>query len=181
MINILNKQKPKCILELGSGFSTVLLSDYCSKNNAQVITLEHDKQYFDETSQLLLDNNLSNFGTLILSPLQTTYSDSKMFTFYSPDNISKRDYCFDFVFVDGPPKSVDEHARSGLSQKSFSSLLDKNCIILMDDYYRTGEQSVVKEWVKEGFVTIESVNHSLEKKAVLLKICDNQKLHPELQ
>ena len=81
----------KTILETGSGVSTVYLSDYARRRGAYVMSLEHERRWYQQTWGWLRLNGLEREVDLVHAPLSPD-------GWYGVDLPSVR---FDFVFVDG--------------------------------------------------------------------------------
>ena len=54
----------------------------------------------------------------------------------------------DFLFVDGPPKAVGEHARAP-ALAEFASRLAPGSLVLLDDMQRDDEQEIVARWLAD--------------------------------
>lgn len=50
---LLEAKKPKSILELGSGSSTVVFGRYAARNNAKVVTIDESREWLDNTISML--------------------------------------------------------------------------------------------------------------------------------
>lgn len=57
LVQILEKQKPKKILEFGSGSSTMIFADYAARNGAEVISVEADEAWAKKAHELLAGND----------------------------------------------------------------------------------------------------------------------------
>lgn len=129
---LLNREKPKRILDIGSGLTTVLFAEWAKDNKARVISLEHDTRYFMQTCKLL-----HNYGLDVdirLCELRRT----KHGMFYDttlPINI-------DFVLIDGPPGSIGRQA----TLYSIYPYLSKNYTVWLDDAFRKDESNMLTQW-----------------------------------
>jgi predicted O-methyltransferase YrrM len=98
--NHLEKQKPRRILEIGSGISTVFLAHYAARHHAKVVSLEHDKRFYDKTKQLLVELDLTDCVELRIAPLiWRSFANGLRYPWYH----ALLKGTFDFVFVDSPP------------------------------------------------------------------------------
>lgn len=92
------KYKPKEILELGSGISTVVLCQAVRENGiGHVTSLEEDEFYRNKTEEIIPSDLRSNLD-LVHSP--AVIRQYGIFNGTSYSEIPERPY--DFVFVDGP-------------------------------------------------------------------------------
>ena len=107
LIAALCEQRPRRILEAGSGLSTALLARYAELTGAEVVTLEHEARYFRQTAALLDRFGLRRAVDLRLAALGALRSNGwGPKPWYRPLPEGE----FDFVFVDGPPRRVGREA-----------------------------------------------------------------------
>lgn len=143
LIDHLNNTKPKRILDIGSGLTTILFAEWANKNNAEVISLEHQHKYYIQTSNLLYKYNLQ--VDLRLCPLIKT----KWGAFYKTD-LPKE---IDFVLIDGPPGSI---GRQGTLYNIFPNL-SFNCTVWLDDCDRRQEKKILEQWQRDLKVTVSDI------------------------
>lgn len=168
MLRLLRKLRPASILELGSGFSSVLLGHHCAKMAGHVVSLDHDPAYVARSTELIAAWGLGEQVETVLAPIENQrVRDSRAVPFYSAERVRATGRRFDFVFVDGPPLALGPRVRGGFLPL-FGEFLEPGCHILLDDYYRKGEQEVVSNWVEQGLVEIVELHTELEKQAALL-------------
>lgn len=92
------KYKPREILELGSGISTVILAIAAKENGVSKITsMDESEHYLSETKRVL-PSSLSSYVSLHYSPSES-YAYGP-FTGVVYANVPKKNY--DLIFVDGP-------------------------------------------------------------------------------
>ncbi|UTA78628.1 class I SAM-dependent methyltransferase [Halomonas sp. XH26] len=160
------KHKPKLIVETGSGASTLVIADALRQNGAgKLISLEHLQFYADETSQTLLDENLTTWVDLRVCPLESWTGDhlnpsdaDKPSRWYSLNfkNINN----IDILIVDGPPGNTCLFARYPALPALFNRL-SPNAEVWMDDANRQEEKEITEEWAKRYGFEMEFI--SLEK------------------
>lgn len=135
----LARVKPKRILEIGSGASTVLLGLHAARHSAQVVSLEHLDRYYGRTRRSLETFDLLDHVDLKLGPLRSRrFPDGEDHLWY--DVALEGD--FDFVFVDGPPK---QNGRQGVLFAIFDHLTP-GWEIWLDDGLRPHEQRCMNLW-----------------------------------
>src|SRR6266498_5358784 len=79
----LARVKPKRILEIGSGASTVLLGLHAARHSAQVVSLEHLDTYYSQTRRSLETFDLLDHVDLKLGPLRSRrFSDGEDHLWY---------------------------------------------------------------------------------------------------
>jgi len=134
----LHELRPQRILELGSGSTTPLIAAFAAKIGSQAVTLEHESRFHHETFSLLRGLGLEKAVDLRLSKI-TEYSDGVQ---------PHRCYAltdggpFDFVFVDGPPKSI---GREGVLF-AIAPHLAEDAEIWLHDGLRTHERDCLDLW-----------------------------------
>ena len=99
---LLEKYKPKSILEFGSGSSTLVFAEYAKKNNAKVLSIDESEKWAANTLKLIGNQNPKYVDVVAKT--------RKFLPEKTPKEI-KYDVeikeSFDFVLVDGPSLSVD--------------------------------------------------------------------------
>lgn len=130
------------ILELGSGLSTLVLASVAAHTGARVVTLEHDRGYYEDAKELLRSNGLARHVDLRCAPLEEYYGDGKPFLWYdvSAPGCDVRGSRFNLVFLDGPPRRF---GRGGLFQVLGNEI--SNALIIADDA-GGGQAPELEEW-----------------------------------
>jgi predicted O-methyltransferase YrrM len=169
ILESLEDLQPRRILEVGSGFSTVLLARYCAANGATMVSIDHEEDYLEHTRKLVEKWGLGDSVEFTHCPIVNHELSGGSYTYYSKEPISQKESGYDFVLVDGPPKSINETVRGGLLPV-FGDLLAPQCRIIMDDYARPGEKKVVEQWVNGGYARLVMANKDLEKHAVHVEV-----------
>ncbi len=139
----LEATRPRRILELGSGTSTVVLADYATRHDAQVVSLEHERQFCEKTRDMLIQLGLAGVVDVKLAPIKSIHWQHKVrYPWYGAELSGK----FDFIFVDGPPLKVGRQATLfGLADH-----LEPNWELWLKDGYREHERACIAIW-KEHF------------------------------
>ncbi|HUT64389.1 MAG TPA: glycosyltransferase [Anaerolineae bacterium] len=133
--------KPANVLEIGSGLSTILLAKLASLYGICVVTLEHERNYYQKTRNLLREFDLHNFIDLRLAPLtQMAIPGEKSSLWYNAQLREK----FDFVFIDGPPKKY------GRTPSLFAlyEFLKEETEVWLHDGHRQHEKKCIEIWDK---------------------------------
>ena len=134
----------KRILEIGSGFSTVILAAYAARHeDVRVVSLEHSKRYEERTRQGLKRLGLaSDRVDLKLANLREhKFPNGERHLWYDLRN-ARVDEKFDFVFVDGPPK---RQGRWGVFF-GLADHLSPGWEMWVDDGLRQHEKKCIKLW-----------------------------------
>lgn len=151
LISEIETKKPKVILELGSGVST-LISAYClSKNGSGIVfSLDHEREYADLTKSLIKEHGLEDFVDVIYSPLMLSAVNEEKWKWYSLEQFVGRigTQKIDIVVVDGPPHDTQSLARYPALPLLLPYLSD-NAVIIMDDASRSDEKNILGRWLQE--------------------------------
>ncbi|MCL2595087.1 MAG: class I SAM-dependent methyltransferase, partial [Promicromonosporaceae bacterium] len=85
LIDLIEQLQPECIVECGSGTSTLWMAMALKKSGkGKLIALEHDKSFANKTQALLSDHGLSEWAEVRLAPLrlvQTPLGEQPWYTF----------------------------------------------------------------------------------------------------
>jgi|SRR3989344_1476667 len=96
------KHKPKELLDLGSGMSTIVMASalYEQKINGKIVAMEEDEEYA-KIIKSVIPTHLISYIDYITSPsIESVYG---IFSGRRYKNIPKREY--DFIHVDGPKQA----------------------------------------------------------------------------
>jgi Methyltransferase domain len=126
---LLDKTLPSCILEFGSGESTILFCTWASIHKKSVITVENEKNWLDQI-KLKVSPEIASIWDVIHAPLRLKLSNLRLFFTYSLANnfITKINQA-DIIFIDGPHIPGREIVLSTVLNNCKSGT-----IIIMDDF-----------------------------------------------
>jgi predicted O-methyltransferase YrrM len=141
--------RPRRILELGSGSSTVLMARCLERlggEERQIISLEHTDYWFADSQQKIQRAGLGGIATVLHAPLKQ-FPDVPA-PWYDIDVLPKDAGPFDLVLIDGP-EGGSHHplARYG----AFPLLRDRlapEAVLFFDDGLRDGEKEIIKRWLE---------------------------------
>ena len=128
------------VLECGSGLSTLLLGIAAERVGYEVYSLEHDEAWHAKVSQVVARLGLRQVR-LIAAPLVMRSG----YAWYDAPGRFPQD--FTLVLCDGPPAAT-MGGRYGLLPELRPAMAD-DCVILLDDAARDGEQDVLRRWADE--------------------------------
>lgn len=143
----IQRGKHKTILEIGSGASTAFIAEWTKSSiDTEVISLEHDPEYYAETNAILTKYGHSR-AQVHLAPLGKVKVEDKEYTWYTglPDLGT-----IDLLIVDGPPGGKNPHARYP-ALPMLAQHLKIGSRIIIDDIDRTGERSLIEEWTSRSW------------------------------
>lgn len=145
--SILNN-KPKCVLELGGGLSTVIIAAALRKNGTgKLISVDHDIKYATSTKKNIDERGLGEYCDIRVAPIRV-YGDNKKVDWYDIDVIKPGLDKIDYLVVDGPPGGTTKDARQP-AVELLGSLLSKKVVVFIDDYSREDERKAVDFWLKQ--------------------------------
>jgi predicted O-methyltransferase YrrM len=160
LVNFSQKVKPKVVLDLGSGISTLVLAK--ATPAAKVFSIDHLEEFAGKTKSLLADHEITNVD-LRVAPLRPNSAGSDWYELSALSDIDQ----IDLLFIDGPPGSKDEKARHPVLAHCLSKLSPK-AVIVIDDAAREGER-VLAEMFLEALPGYELEFLSHEKGTAVLR------------
>jgi len=148
-------ERPRLVLELGSGTSTVILGEAVRPTGGRVVSLEHDAAHAERTRELLRARGLEDIASVLLAPLVPDERAPAGGTFYDFDALKalppRLAGPFDLAFVDGPPASSEPRARQPALYRILPHLAARGVVVL-DDAVRLGEQAILEHWRQHGLL-----------------------------
>ena len=145
--HLIRRQRPKLIMELGSGSSTVLFAAALRANGSgRVISIEHDAAHIKHTRALLEQAELSDRVHLVSAPLTEITLNGRTFQWYDLGSLlrSLTDR-IDLLFVDGPPGKVQSLSRFPALPMLLPHLSPRATVVV-DDGAREDEVKMVELW-----------------------------------
>ncbi len=148
LINIIIEEKPETILDVGSGITSII-AGYCVQKYGmgKVISIDHERKYYNITKDNLEKHNLHQFVHLQLAPLKNYIIKGKEWQWYDK-SFMKKGQKFDLIIIDGPPGFIQPHSRYPVLQ-IIKHNLNKEFTILLDDGARKEESEIVELWKKD--------------------------------
>lgn len=143
---IVLKKKPKSIVELGSGTSTVWLGYLCREVGAKLVSIEHLESYYGKIEEQIELHGLSDVVDLRLGELIEQDVDGERFRWYSPSAFEDL-HEIDVLLVDGPPSATGRLARFP-ALPLLAPRLNSGALVLLDDCDRPDEVAITKRWRK---------------------------------
>ncbi|MCT2183969.1 class I SAM-dependent methyltransferase [Brevibacterium casei] len=140
-----NRESPR-LLELGSGAGTVWLAKVLSAYGGELVSLEHDRGFYEKVSELLIAEDLISYVDYHLAPLVVTPSEGDWRTDTGAtgawyDVVVSTLGRFDAVIVDGPPGTSSEKARSPV-RMHLNRLLKSSGLVVVDDIDRPDDAAL---------------------------------------
>lgn len=147
LFHLIRRHRPRLIVELGSGSSTVLFAASLRANGSgRVIAVEHDEEHARHTAALLAQAELSDRAEIVLAPLTDLTLSGRTFQWYDLQPVlSAVSEKIDLLFVDGPPGKVQSLSRFP-ALPVLAAHLSPRAIVVVDDGAREDETKMVALW-----------------------------------
>lgn len=147
LFHLIRRHRPKLVMELGSGSSTVLFAAALRANGSgRVISVEHDREHVKHTAALLEQAELSDRVDLVLAPLSDLTLNGRTFQWYDFHPAQKTlGEKVDLLFVDGPPGKVQSLSRFP-ALPMLAPHLSPRAVVVVDDGAREDEARMVEMW-----------------------------------
>ncbi|MFO0913193.1 MAG: class I SAM-dependent methyltransferase [Pirellulales bacterium] len=167
LARLIHQQHPQVVVELGSGVSS-LVCGYCVERNGagHVYSLDHDRQFAQQTRDTLVQHQLQKIVDVIDGPLVTHQLNGKSWRWYDLTGL-KDVRSIDLLIVDGPPVTVGHLARYPALPLLAERMSDRAMIVL-DDGIRDDERQIVRQWL-ELFPDYQSEYLHTEKGTFILR------------
>nr|MDT0659794.1 class I SAM-dependent methyltransferase [Micromonospora sp. DSM 115978] len=163
VVAVLNEiviNRRRCIVELGSGISSIYVGRLLRQRGGHLWTVEHDEEWADTMEQQVAAESLDELVTVVRAPLVPTLSEwpDEENAWYDPDTIRSRiaQQPIDLLIIDGPPACDVTRRHSRYPAASFfPSLLASDYTIILDDIDRPGEQEIMKRFEQDLDISFE--------------------------
>lgn len=145
LVRYVLEERPRFVLELGSGSSTVLLAMALERNGSgRLISLEHDASFAASTLSELDIRGLSHLVDLIHAPLGEVDVNGEKYEWYTLSSTSVLPDELDLILVDGPPSTDDLNRFPALPV--LAGRLKPGGLLVLDDARRADESLTVARW-----------------------------------
>ena len=156
LLQLIRTRKPRLVLELGSGTSTVWIAYVLEKSGGRLVSLDHDPGYAEKTRAALAAHGLEKVAEVRDAPLRPVLLDGRSFPWYDTDALADvREV--DLLLIDGPPEKTGPDARYPAMRVLEDKLADAATVVF-DDAQRQDEQAALRKWVE----TIEGLTEEGE-------------------
>jgi len=135
---------PNCIVEFGSGASSIRLA--LNFPNTNIIAIDGDRGCYQETENLALEFlKPSELFELQYQPLSfQEYGSGKILSYTQAPTLEPK-FPVDCVIIDGPPFYTLRGREACLYQ--VYEQLSIGGLVILDDYNREAEQTILKNWL----------------------------------
>lgn len=165
-------RKPRLIVELGSGLSTLIAAYGAERlGECQIVSVDHEARYRDATRALLTSHGLDHRVRLIHAPLVKVEFGAHRSRWYDPEvvnaAIQEAGADIGLLLVDGPP-GMDQRLARLPAVPLLHPRLAPDCTVLVDDARRPDEQEMVRLWMQQ-FPGFSAREYTTEKGAIVLR------------
>lgn len=144
------ERRPRWVLELGSGSSTVLMARCLQRfggAESRIVALEHLEPWVESTRRLLDGSGARDLATVLHAP--RVEGQGWEHPYYDLSVLPPDAGPFEVVLVDGPEGgSRDPLARGGVLPL-LRDRLAPDAVLLLDDGLREGERDIVRRWQEQ--------------------------------
>lgn len=149
LIDLLLWFRPRTVVELGSGASTLLIArclETLGEHASEHIAIDHESDYLNRTRLSLEANGLENRVQLWHCPLSKEKTSGLLWYEEVPLRLKER--TIDLLLIDGPPSALQDMSRYPALPVLVRNL-SKRAIVILDDAKRVNERRVIERWLKE--------------------------------
>jgi predicted O-methyltransferase YrrM len=150
LVQHLMEHRPKCIVELGSGSSTILIArtlQLMGINYCDHVAVDHEAKYLAISRDYARLNGLEDRVTWLDCPLQHYQELDKLWYGGLTEKLADRK--IDLLIIDGPPGPLQPMSRYP-ALPLLLPYMSEHCTIILDDAIRSEEQDIARRWVQES-------------------------------
>ncbi len=138
-------QRPRLVVELGSGVSTLVIAAALRANGAgRLISIDAEQDYAAETREQLQQQALGDWAEIRVATLQPMEFEGTTRAWYDSAVLAEL-AGVDLLLIDGPPTLLRPDIRYP-SLPFFWKRLSPGAIVLLDDAARPAERAIAKLW-----------------------------------
>jgi hypothetical protein len=146
LVNLLDELKPRKIVELGCGASSLIISAWLGEAGIhRLLSFDHDSGWAQNCRDDLGRNGLLGNAEIHVTPLIRVRCMGQELHWYDLSQYADVLNDVDVLVVDGPPATTEPLARLPAIQ-FFAGRVTSRAGIFLDDGHRTGECEVVRRW-----------------------------------
>jgi predicted O-methyltransferase YrrM len=146
LLHLVRTRRPRLVLELGSGTSTVWMAYVLKEIGGRLVSLDHDAGYAAKTRAQLAAHGLSEVAEVREAPLEPVLLEGRSFPWYASaalDDLRE----VDLLVIDGPPEKTGKDARYPAMRVLEDRLADAATVIF-DDAHRHDEKEALRKWLE---------------------------------
>jgi len=161
ILDTIVERKPRVVLELGGGTSTVLIAaalQVIELPETRHIAVDHQQEFLDATRRNVLLQHLSREVEYWCCPVLPE-DDKVAPNWYGglPERLGSTK--IDLLIVDGPPGNLQDQARRP-ALEVLAPYLAPGAVVILDDALRDDELKIVEKWCQDiPGITVELTSH----------------------
>ena len=146
LLNLLEMNKPKNILELGFGFSSLPINQYARSSGARHDICEGNPKWIDYFNQKYCKDEEWNFNLIVKNEIVKTLYGYENCRIYD-DFRNGLNPPYDFVLIDGPRGSKETVSRANILNDI--DVLDRHSTVVFHETRRVGEQITMSKMMEK--------------------------------
>jgi predicted O-methyltransferase YrrM len=147
--NLIAARRPGFVVELGAGWSTLVLARAVADVGGALTSIEHDVAWAANVRESVLEAGLRDVR-VIHAPLEPHPLAPGGPWWYSEAALAELPNGIGLLLVDGPPGGSPENAGSRHPALSvFENRLAPGALVVLDDAGRVGEREILERWERE--------------------------------
>lgn len=148
LLALVAQQRPRLVVELGSGASTSLIAACLKRNGVgRLISFDHEPWYSAQCKQHLTERGLADVAEVREVPLKPQVVAGNEVDWYDLEGHLNHSEKIDLLVIDGPPAKEDTKARLP-ALILLEPYLSDRAHVFLDDGDRPGERSAVDVWLQ---------------------------------
>jgi predicted O-methyltransferase YrrM len=145
VLHLIGEGRPKVVLELGSGTSTVWIAYALERSGGRLVSVDHLPEYAERTRSWLSAHGLTGVAEVREAPLRPVTLGDETFRWYDPAAFTDLTDV-DLLLVDGPPGATGPQARYP-ALGVLAERLSTTATVVLDDAERPDEEQTVRRWM----------------------------------
>ncbi|HEV7368271.1 class I SAM-dependent methyltransferase [Arenibaculum sp.] len=138
------ERRPECIVECGSGVSTLVLALACRKvGRGRIVSIDHAPEFAARTRAMLEEWGVGDRTEVLGTPIVERWVEGRTAPWYGEVSLPDR---IDLLFVDGPPARTGPEARWPAGPLLIPRL-GPGGAVYVDDGDRPDEQAMIRDWM----------------------------------
>lgn len=150
LVEHLGAQRPRCIVELGSGSSSILIArtlQLLGEHGVEHLAVDHEDKYLGLTRDLATLNGVGDRIEFLHCPLVAQEGVDTLWYEGLAGELAGRK--IDLLLIDGPPGGQQPLARYP-ALRLLRPCLAAHCTVVLDDAIRGEERAIARRWAEEN-------------------------------
>jgi predicted O-methyltransferase YrrM len=149
LLDLLVTLRPKTVVELGSGFSTLVIAAWLKRQGeGHLVSVDHEPFWAEKCRTYLRMQGLDQYADVRVAPLVARQFGKDILPWYDLDGHIGDVTRIDLLVVDGPPSQPGQMTRWP-ALPVLHNRLANGAAIFVDDGNRPAERAMVEAWERE--------------------------------